>query len=257
MRKSQSIVLIMICVLSLGGMAQAAGLLDDAFVKTEAAPWGKKAKDAIRALGLTPVLEKPEALVARGALGGREVTVNCLFNKAGGLYNLAWYALIPTTDLDAARKFDADLEAALKAKYGKPSRVFNDGDPDDLKKMEKDADKIAALKEKLDSAKKEKKKAALSPEEQKLLKDNPSILISMPSIFYSRLNFWNGGNFWVYTNLLCSTDGTCYMHLQFVSKRQTSKESYSPTPEKPFSYSPLDRDQDLVTRVNRELSAKK
>jgi hypothetical protein len=73
----------------------------------------------------------------------------------------------------------------------------------------------------------------------------------MPIVFYSRLNFWDAGDLWVYTNLLCSTDNQCLLHLQFVSKKLTyKKEKYWPTPEVLFGYSPLDRDQDLVSANN-------
>lgn len=80
-----------------------------------------------------------------------------------------------------------------------------------------------------------------------------SLMDMLPTIFYSRLNYWDGGDLWVVSNLLCSTDGACYQHLQFVSKELTNDEAYVPTPQKSFGYTPLDRDQDAVTRSNRGL----
>lgn len=80
-----------------------------------------------------------------------------------------------------------------------------------------------------------------------------SLMELMPVVFYSKISFWDGGDLWVYTNLLCSTDGSCYQHLQFVSKKQTQNEAYAPTPQKAFSYTPLDRDQDLVTKSHLSL----
>jgi len=238
-------------------IALGAGPLDSVFQKVEQAPWGEKQSEVKK--GLSPLLtDKAIIVVADDGLAARS-TLNYLFKeKGGGLYNLAWYAATPVNDIKAALDLERELEKMLRAKYGRPKTSHAYGKPDNIKgveklKAEQDKARIALA----EAAK--VKEAKLTLEEViKALEDSGITLEGiMPTLFYSKLNFWDGSRVWVVTNLLCSNDGTCYQHLQFVSKDQTKDEAYAPTPEKFFSYTPLDRDQDAVTKFNRSLSQSK
>lgn len=233
--------------------ALAAGPLEDVFQRVGQAPWGEKQATVKKNLAASPLLANNNILmVADGALSSRS-TLSYLF-KSGALYNLAWYTVTPISDIKAARDLDSRLEKALKARYGKPKLNHTDGRPGDAKdaaKRKAGQDAAFAALKKAEQA----KGSELSLEEmtKALSGSGQSLLDIMPTLFYSKISFWDGGDLWVYTNLLCSTDGNCYQHLQFVSKKQTQDEAYTPTPQKAFSYTPLDRDQDLVTKSNRSL----
>ena len=240
-------------VIFMGSVSAAAGPLDAVFQKSDQAPWGSKQAEVKKNLGVSPLLSNKDILlVADGALSGRS-TLSYLF-KNGALYNLAWYTVTPASDIKAARELDGRLEKALKARYGKPRVSHTDGRPGDAKDAaKKKADQDAAF-EVLKKAEKAKgSKLSVEEMNKALAASGQSLLDIMPTLFYSKISFWDGGDLWVYTNLLCSNDGSCYQHLQFVSKKQTQGEGYAPTPQKAFSYTPLDRDQDLVTRSNRSL----
>ena len=231
-----------------------AGPLDSVFQKVEQAPWGEK-QSAVKK-GLSPLLtNKTILIVADDGLRG-PYTLNYLFKeKGGGLYNLAWYRTTPVSSLKVAVDADMGLEKALRAKYGQPKISRSDGKLENFKEVEK---KMAARDATM-AFLKEAEKAKGSPLDGKeiieaLAGSGHSMMDIMPTLFYSKLNFWDGGQVWVVTNFLCSNDGSCYQHLQFVSKDQTKDEPYAPTPEKLFSYTPLDRDQDAVTKFNRSLS---
>ena len=229
-----------------------AGPLDSVFQKVDQAAWGEK--QAAVKKGLSPLLtDKAIIVVADGGLDARS-TLNYLFKKkGGGLYNLAWYTTTPARDIKAALALEARIEKSLKAKYGAPMLSHADGRPGDAAEVEKKLDDRARAMKSLDEAK-AAKGSELTGEEMMKSLDVEAMLALMPVIFYSKLNFWDGNDLWVVSNLLCSNDGNCYQHLQFVSKEQGQDESYQPTPQRPFSYTTTDRDQDLVTKFNRSLS---
>ena len=77
-----------------------------------------------------------------------------------------------------------------------------------------------------------------------------------PHIFYSKLLFWDTGKMYAYINFLCSTDGTCAQQLHFTAKNLAG-DGYVPAADALAGYSPLDRDQDMVTKINRTWEAEK
>lgn len=243
-------------VVFFGMAAVAAEALGDVFGQVDATPWGIQREAVLRSLPDRPLLENEETIILPWNIAGREATVNFVFNKAGALYNLAWYALIPVADMQIAQSMEKSMVADLEARYGKPRHVFSDGNARDAAKVARDAPRKAKEREKIAREIMERNKRG-KPNDKQAAADLMRVMKVMPTIFYSKLAFWDAGPVWAYTNLLCSTDGTCYLHLQFVSKDLTRDESYFPTPEKAFSYSPLDRDQDLVTKYNRTHAMRK
>lgn len=233
-----------------------AGPLEAIFQKVERAPWGAKSAAVKKELASPPLrTDKGILLVDDKGLSGRS-TLSYLFDQNGALYNLAWYTVTPVSDIKAAQSLEKSLEKALRAKYGKPLTSHVDGSPGGARgvaKKQAQREKAAKI---LEEAKAAKGSALTGPEIIKAMEGTGASMGDiMPTLFYSKLNFWDGGQVWVVSNLLCSNDGSCYQHLQFASKEQTQKgpEAYRPTPEKLFSYTPLDRDQDTVTRNNRSL----
>lgn len=245
MRKLIIVLFITCSSLFLTATVNAGEALDEVIKIASAAPWKANAATIKKSLGREPLFENKAIMIAPSRLADRDATINYLFNKSDALYNLAWYLTIPTAELDAAQDFEKALEAALKAKYGKPKRVFSDGDLKNAEKTKKQAEEMARIL--APSLKKDLPPSPPDGSRSFIIGKDGEIII--PMIFYSKMNFWDGGKFWVYSNFLCSTDGKCYLHLQFVSKALTKKEGYAPN-TKAFAYSPLDRDQDLVTKHN-------
>jgi len=254
---------LLLCSLAWTG-AHAAGELDAIFNLVEQANWGAKKQAVKQKINDKALLDSKTIVIVPDKSGlSSKGTINYLFNeKTGGFYNLAWFAITPIKDVEATKKFENELEKALKAKYGKASYITANGRASDAKKIEKEMTKKMAEKDELYKAigKAEAEKGQkLTAEEMMKIKTagGKTMLDFMPTLFYSELNFWDAGNLWVYTSLLCSTDGDCYHHLQFVSKEQTKNETYAPDTKKAaFSYTPLDRDQDSVTKHNRTLQGK-
>lgn len=235
--------------LSFCGMA-AAGTLDEVLFVVDGTSWGSPSQTVRNGLGQTPLLENNEILMIPGDMAGRPATISYLFNPTGALYNLAWYAAIPVAKMAEAQRVEAELEQALTAKYGPPFQNFSDGDAGKAESVAADAAKQEGEREKILEEIRFKKAQGLEKEAMQL---TARLFMNMPMIFYSKLAMWDGGDVLAYTNLLCSTDGTCYMHMQFVSKNMTAHEKYAATPDVLFSYSPADRDQDMVTKYNRTL----
>lgn len=250
------------CCLALGGSrVYGAGVLDPAFSQADAAQWGANQEKVRREAPSYPIMGNQAIMLAAGTLDGREATVNYLFDREGGLYNIAWYVVTPVDDFESAMDLDRTLEGELRARYGEPSYTFSDGEiakagevkavpPADRPTMEKFAEYMRTSPAG-SGAKKPGGTAAAGD-----TKPGEDIFSRMPVIFYSRLLFWDAGDKWAYINFLGSTDGTCYQHLQFVSKERTDKDGYSPE-FKPFVNSPLDRDQDMVTAIHKAWKAKK
>lgn len=237
------------------GLALGAESLSDIFQKADQAAWGSRQAAVRKNLGAAPLGGNEEIITVADSGLTDGSTLNYLFRKNGALYNLAWYAATPVSDINAAITLESGLEKTLTAKYGKPAISHTDGKPDNVEEevAQKNAQR-AKVDEALDKAESAKGSKLTMEEQNKALASvGLSIFDVVPTIFYSKLNFWDGGAVWVVSNLLCSNDGTCYQHLQFVSKEQTKNEAYRPTPQILFSYTPLDRDQDLVTRFNRSL----
>ena len=136
-------------------------------------------------------------------LGGRDATVNYLFDKDGGLFNVAWYVVTPVDDFEAAKNLNQDLENALQAKYGKPIHTFSDGD-------QAEAEKIKAIQPQDRTSMDKFMEYMQSGGPGKGKKDagagGPDLLSLMPHVFYSKLLFWDGGKVWVYTNFICSNN---------------------------------------------------
>lgn len=214
----------------------AAGPLDAVLKQVGDAKWGAQELDVKSAVSAAVKAESPGVLITAGQVLSRQATVTYLFNKNGGLYNISWYALTPVSEMKTAQKLNDGLVSALRKKLGKPKYTFSDGNPNGFTSGMKHTEQ---LNEMLNKGKKPG-----DPE-----------LPTVHTVFHSKLAFWDGGKYWVFTNLLCSTDGKCYQHLQFVSKELTRDEKYAPTPHKAFSYSSLDRDQDLVTKRNEPMEA--
>lgn len=236
------------------GTAYAAGPFEEILRTVEKASWGTP-QSAVRAgMQQTPLLENQEIIILPAGVSGRDATMNYLFSPGGELYNLAWYTVFPVAEIDAARSLAADMETALREKYGAPIKSFTDGDANKAR----DVAQTASQKEEERRAVLQEIKAKKDQGDEKgALQLTARLFMMMPTIFFSRLEMWDGGDIWAYTILLCSTDGTCHLHLQFVSKAMTQDENYAATPEKLFSYSPADRDQDLVAKHNAALGAKK
>jgi hypothetical protein len=235
-----------------------AEFLDDVFQKAETAPWGSSKAELVKKLPGAPLAQKNDIFLLADSGLSAESTINYLFTEeTGKFYNLAWYVATPISDIAAALKLEKNIEKAVTAKYGKPQMSYSDGKAKSSKRAEKDLAEFNRKKTEFFEETKKIEEASgskMTGKELASFKSSSGVtfLDIMPSIFYSKLGFWDGGNFWVSTNLLCSTDGTCYQHLQFASKAQTGK-SYLPTPQQPFSYSPWARDQDMVTSLNRGL----
>lgn len=162
---------------------------------------------------------EPAIITVPFSLSEFPASLNYLFDAGGRLYNLAWLVTIPAEKIQAAMSLDTRMMQELSARYSRPVYTFSDGSP-----------------------------GGYATEKAKEM--------TGPVVFYSRLDFWDAEPLWAYTNLLCSTDGKCLLHLQFVSKKLTAKEKYWPTPDVLFSYSPLDRDQDRVAANNPVVPAK-
>lgn len=245
--------LMLMLALATASSLQAAGSLDAIFQKVQDAPWGAKQAEVKKKTTEAPLVTQKQIMVVADSGLAAQSTLNYLFNeKTGQLYNLAWYVATPTTKIKDAVAQEKTLEKYLKAKFGKPQVTHTEGSPSGVKGVEKAMAERAKANEILDKAKKDKG-ADLTGKEMVTLLPVESLEAIMPTLFYSKLNFWDGGEVWVTSNLLCSNDGTCYQHLQFTSKEKTKGEDYQPTPNKPFSYTPLDRDQDLVVSRNRSL----
>ncbi len=232
--------------------AFAGSLLTDVFMQVGQNPWGSDKHLLKRAFVDAPVFENDEIMIVPSRIGNQTITLNYLFDKSGRLYNIACYTEMPISEFAAAVEFDKELQDALKAKYGKPAFSESEGDPDAAAEAERQAAAIADFKRRVDeeTAAKERK---LTAEELKEISGGVAILNLLPGVFYRNLAYWNGGKAWVYTSLACSTDGACYVHLQFASKRLTNRSGgYSPKRAKASETTPLDRDQNLVTKYNRE-----
>ena len=259
MRRVRLAVMVIGVVFVLSGVIRGAEALDEVFRRVDGGGWGSNQRAIKRAIGGGLALEKPTILVLPSSIAGRPATINYLFNQRGRMYNQAWYATFTLDEFAEALTFDEQLVAELTVRYGAPAYSFSDGDPAKLEEAKKDA---ASIKDSMDRfrALMEARHNQGPPtrEELKTLfpDGNPAPKTFLPSIFHSRMSFWNAGKIWAYTNLLCSTGGYCRLHLQFIDKRLTEREGYQPTPDKLFSYSPLDRDQDLVTAANSEAELK-
>lgn len=222
-----------------------AGTFDQVISFAEKGKWGARQLQLTRSFGGNVIFITKHLVAVSSTVAGIQGSINYLFNKNGKLYNLAWYATIPVTEMAAAQELERALEAELRAKYGEPVYTFSDGDES----------KAAAVVSRGGATYDDMTKmfggdnGLPKGEDGKL--DIDQMMMMMPSIFYSKLVFWDGGKIWVYSNLLCSTDGTCYFHVQFVSKKMTAAEKYRPSPDVAFSYSPLDRDQDMVTDTHK------
>lgn len=265
MRK-ELIVVALCCLVLSAAQAHAAGVLDAAVKQANAASWGARQDAVRRSAPSKPIMGNQAIQMAVGKLAGRDATVNYLFDKAGGLYNIAWYVVTPVDNFETARELDATLERDLRARYGEPSYAFSDGDAAEAEKVKAVPPGERPTMEKFRAAstperKAEAKKLAAWVEAKQRGEDAPLPVLDKdvvrdmgnmpkpPHIFYSKLLFWDTGKMYAYINFLCSTDGTCYQHLQFVSKERTKKDGYDPT-FKPFGNTPADRDQDLVTEVH-------
>lgn len=225
-----------------------AGTLDKVFRSVENARWGSGQGHFVRSFGRKNITFATKRILSVPAeLGKYKGSMNYLFDKKGRLYNLAWYATIPVAAMRDVQELEKQMEAELRAKYGDPVREFSDGD----------ASKAVGVAAKGGVTSKDMAELFLTPGGAGVPKnaegkvDLDKMMMMMPVIFYSKLTFWDAGEVWAYTNLLCSTDGTCYLHLQFVSKKLTDGEQYRPASDIPFSYSPLDRDQDIVTDTHK------
>lgn len=255
MRTICFVVAVMGAVFGLTGQVRAAGTLDEVFEKVEGGGWGL-GRDAVRQAAGIVLLENDDIIVGSTRLGGKPATINFLFDKSGRLYNMSWLVTTPVLEVKSARRFNLDAVKQIQARYGKPSYKFTDGDHSQSKTAAKKAKDLEEVRKKLIALRESKGGEEPILEEMNAamgIGKSKTIFDVMPTIFYSKLDFWDGKAIWAYTNLLCSTDGTCYQHIQFVSKHLTAGEQYQPTPDKPFSYSPLDRDQDLVTKSYRSL----
>ncbi|MGL4208340.1 MAG: hypothetical protein ACRCTY_03020, partial [Candidatus Adiutrix sp.] len=188
--------------------ALAAGSLDSVFQKAQDAPWGAKQAEVKKKTSVAPVLaEKKIMIVADSGLAAQS-TLNYLFNeKTGQLYNLAWYAATPTTKIKDVLALEKALEKGIKAKLGKPLVSRTDGNPSGAKGVKKVMAARAKANEILDKAKKDKGADLTGKEMLVLLQEEGiSLMTIIPTLFYSKLNFWDGGEVWVTSNLLCSND---------------------------------------------------
>ncbi len=246
MKKWKHSLLLALVVSVAAAAAAQAGTLDRQLRFVGNARWGTGQNQLVRSFGKQNIAFATKNILSLPAdLGKFKGSMNYLFNKEGKFYNLAWYATVPVAAMQDAQELERRMESELRAKYGDPVYTFSDGD------ASKAAEVVAGGGATYENMAKMLGTPGGLPKNAEGKVDIKQMMLMMPSIFYSKLTFWDGGTIWAYTNLLCSTDGTCYVHLQFVSKKLTSTENYLPTPEKPFSYSPLDRDQDLVTNTHK------
>ena len=236
--------------------AFAAETMDSVLQKVEQAPWGEKQPALKKKLGISPLFTNKTILITDGAELSSRSTLNYLFKeKTGGFYNLAWYTATPVSDMKSALSLAKTIERALGKKYGKPKISHTSGKPGEAKNIAKKMENRKKVLEILNKTEAGKgSKLNLEETSKALTAEGLSIEDMMPTLFYSQLHFWDAKDLWIVSNLLCSNDGTCYQHLQFVSKELTKDESYQPTPKELFSYTPLDRDQDAVTKFNRTFS---
>lgn len=252
-----SLAVVVLSLLLHDSRVHGAGILGAAFSQADAARWGSNQDRVRNEAPSFPVMGNQAIMLAAGNLAGREATVNYLFDREGGLYNIAWYVVTPVDDFESAMDLDRALESELRARYGEPSYTFSDGDtakagevkavpPADRPTMEKFAEYMRTGP----GTKKQGGNPATGN-----AKPGEDMFSRMPIIFYSRLLFWDAGDKWAYINFLGSTDGICYQHLQFVSKERTANGGYDPE-FKAFANTPLDRDQDMVTAVHKAWKAK-
>lgn len=246
-----AVALLFICTT---GASRAGEPLGGAFAWIDANPWGfarASVKDAV-----VPVFQNDNIVVAPDTIAGRDVTINYLFNKSGQLYNLSWYALTPVADIENAVALHDTIKKALAGKYG-AGKTISGGEGPDMAKAREVVEKLpelAEVREKLEKFKADSIASGKRPNHAELqaVLGGRQLLDVVPVLFYAEENMWDGGTVWVYASLLCSTDGSCYQHLNFVSKKLTANEAYPDGGKrKLFSYSPLDRDQDLITESNK------
>lgn len=236
------------------GAARSGEPLAGVFAWIDANPWGfarASVKDAV-----VPVFQNDKIVVAPDTIDGRDVTINYLFNKSGQLYSLSWYALIPVADVEDAVFLNDAIKKSLTGKYGAAKVVSGGGGPDREKAREvvEKLPELAEVREKLDKFKTDSMASGKKPNpaDLKAILGDRQLLDVVPVLFYAEEMMWDGGAVWVYASLLCSTDGSCYQHLNFVSKKLAAGEPYPDGGErKLFSYTPLDRDQDLITASNK------
>ncbi|MCD8352167.1 MAG: hypothetical protein LUC93_16300 [Planctomycetaceae bacterium] len=243
MRKSLFLMVVVLCVVS--GAARCGDEFTAFADRAKNTKWGQS-RDAIASTVQT-LYSDDKILIAPATLGRYNATVNYLLNDQGKLYNLSWYTVIPVEDMAGAMDLYHAMVGSLTKLYRKPFYVDNSG-------KVADADKVINADPGLKEARAKMSALRLSGEKpppgtMEAIMAGRSLLDVMPVLFYVEENYWKAGKMWVYTSLFCSTDGTCYVHLNFVSGGMTSKEPY-PQPggkRQPFSYSPLDRDQDRIT----------
>lgn len=243
------------CVAAAAATGRAAEPLDGAFVWIDAGTFGLS-RDAVKGV-VSPLREDKAIIVAADELAGRKGTVNYLFDASGRLYETSWYVLTPIADVRDAAMLHETVKAALTGKYGGGKRLSGDAKVnfDKARDVAEKLPELAAVRENLDTLMREKKKAGVKPkpEEIRAVLDGKSLLDVTPTLFHVEENMWDGKTIRVYASLLCSTDGTCYQHVNFVSKDLTRGEDYPTTARKPFSYHALDRDQDRITEANKTL----
>lgn len=229
-----------------------AGMLDEVFAQVDGSGWGMSREQAKQMLVQSPLLNTPEIVVVPAKVGRRDGTANFLFTKADQLYNMAWYWTLPVNEIKSARRLGQELVAALRAKYGRQAHTFTDGNPRKYKEAAKRSKDVAKTRDMLEELRREKGGELTVDEVQNAL-GKRSLMDMVPTNFHTTLDMWDEGALWVYVNLLCSTDGTCYLHMQFVSKHLTGGENYLPREGKMFAYSPMDRDEDIVVKSNAEM----
>lgn len=253
--------------LSLSSAANAAGELNSLFSRLEQAGWGEQKQTVKQSLN-EKILYENQAILILPDRNGLEpqATINYLFTReTGELYSLAWFNLIPIKNIEAAQKLENILEQSLKAKFGQP--VYTSADADEVTAREKakaraeEVEQTLAEKAEYDEAyqkAKAEKGGELSGKDLKDIKTSggKSIIDFIPVIFYSKTSLWDTDDFLISSKLLCSTDGSCYQHLNFIPNKPVKNEVTDLKKPKPFSYTSIDRDQDAVTRYNMTIRAK-
>ena len=232
--------------------AAAAGeTMDSLIQQADNAQWGASAADVAKTIRHTLAAEG-KILVSPETLLGTAGTLNHLFNDADKLYNVSWYTVIPVAETSKTEALWSEIVMSLTGKFRKPKNSERQGDLARARDIAHAAPELLAAREKV-AALMSDKTTKPDPTAMKEAMGEFSLLDVIPTLFYSEQHYWETRPLRVYAALFCSTDGSCYVHVNFVSKRQVGKEAYPDGNRKMFSYTPLDRDQDAITAANSPL----
>ena len=231
--------------------ASAGETMESLIQQVDNAQWGASADEVSQTIrhalaAQEKILVSPETLL--GTVG----TLNHLFNDADKLYNVSWYTVIPVAEMGKTEALWGEIVRSLTGKFRKPKNSERQGDLARARDIAHVAPELLAAREKV-AALMSDKTTKPDPAAMKEAMGEFSLIDVIPTLFYSEQHYWETRPLRIYAALFCSTDGSCYVHVNFISKRQAGKDAYPDGNRKMFSYSPLDRDQDAITAANAPL----